>query len=745
MRVPTYATYMNMTNDTIANKKLVDLYSYQSITGLKAQTYSGYGMSASTIVSLEATLGVTNNFMENNKITEVEIKTMNTSMESIQDAINDFKSALTSFSGLVTGSTSTTTTDETGGKITFTSNDPADYLGKTIVVDGVTYTFANDATGNNIDINGATSAQDVMDALENKLPANADFNFNGTTFTYPLGTVANNSTIISANGVTTGEPVTSTSGGKNLTPDYTGGEITFTNNTVADYMGTTITVNGIQYTFADNSNGNNIDISGAADAEGVMAALQAKLPANPDFSFNGATFSFPSYTINGSSSVLNVSGVETGEPYTMSADQYREMQQLQQQAFTTLKMLVDSLNTFANGKYLFGGGVSSQPPVSIPFTSLDAFQAYYDGINIQYPSNSSADLSDFSVNADDTGAITLQLNGDNTNQGTITAANAGGFLKPVLTANDKTTGTLTFNSDKNTLNSTQYGAFDTLSAGDTIVLGGDAAGNNAKAYIIKSVSADGKTITFDESTPIAEDAVINPTNNLTMSKSFPVGSVINMEGFNNNNIASQVQVTGISDDGTQLYVTVDPSRFPTTTIPASSSWSMSNESYYQGGNLDSEKRISENQTLNFDINAGDPAFEKLFRALGTIAQGNLVDTRNPADEFVGTIDSQNPLDRVNEALDLISEALFNAGENATTPNADIYSISAKINANYVVLNQTIENQTNLAANMENNISSLKDVDKTEAATKLLLASQNLEASYAVLQQAMSLSLLNYMN
>ena len=55
----------------------------------------------------------------------------------------------------------------------------------------------------------------------------------------------------------------------------------------------------------------------------------------------------------------------------------------------------------------------------------------------------------------------------------------------------------------------------------------------------------------------------------------------------------------------------------------------------------------------------------------------------------------------------------------------------------------MENQTTIKANLENNISSLKDVDKTEAATKLLLASQNLEASYAVLQQAMSLSLLDY--
>ena len=50
MRVPTYATYLNMTNATIANKNLVDLYSFQSITGLKAQNYSGYGMSASSIV-----------------------------------------------------------------------------------------------------------------------------------------------------------------------------------------------------------------------------------------------------------------------------------------------------------------------------------------------------------------------------------------------------------------------------------------------------------------------------------------------------------------------------------------------------------------------------------------------------------------------------------------------------------------------------------------------------------------------
>lgn len=633
MRVPTYATYMNMTQATIKNKNLVDLYSFQSITGLKSQSYSGYGMSASSIVSLEAALGVTNTFMENNKITNVEIKTMNTSMEAIQKAISDFKSTLTNASG--------------------------------------------------------------MDLDK-------------------------------------------------ITPDYTGGEITFSNDNVADYLGKTITVDGTQYTFANDSNGNNIDISAATNAKDVMNALQNKLPANVDFKFEDNKFSFPLYTIDGTSSVLNVNGVTTGEPHTMSGDQYREMQQLQNDAFSTLKMLVDSLNTFANGKYLFGGGVSNQPPVNFPFKTLDEFQAYYDGQNIKYPSNASADLSNFSINASNTGKISLSLNGANTNHGTIKAEKAGGFLKPALTANSKTTGTLKFDSDKNTMNATEYGAFNTLAAGDTIVMGGGASGGNAKAYIVKSVSADGKTVTFEDSTPVVTNDVITPNNDVTISKSFPVGSVINMEGFNNNNLAGQVQVTGISDDGTELYVTADPSRFPTMTIPASSSWSLSNESYYKGGDLSSEKRISENQSLNFDVNANDPAFEKLFRALGEIAQGNLVDTRNPADAMTGTIDSDSALDRINNALDLVSDALFNAGQNATVKNADIYTVSAKINSNYVVLNKTTENQTTMLANLENNISSLKNVDKTEAGVKLLLASQNLEASYAVLQQAMSLSLLNYM-
>lgn len=640
-RIPTYNSYMNMLSQTMSTKANLDLYNFQALTGLKSPTYSGYGMTASSIVGNEAALGVTKNFMENNKILTTEVKAVNTSLESISDAINDFKSLLTSFSGM---DLEKITPDYTGGEITFGSNEDV-YAGKTLTVNGQVYTFTNDGdnTGNNIDISTLTPGSDtygadVMNALKEKLQT--------------------------------------------------------------------------------------------TDAENF-----------PDFTFEDNKFEFPLYTINGESSVLDASGVTTGEPHTMSDDQYREMKQLQTMAFTTMTSLVDSLNIFANGKYLFGGGVSTQPPVEFPFKTLDEFQSFYDGVNITYPTNSSADLSTYSVGASMTGDIELINNGGN--KGTIKAT-GGSFLTPSISANEATTGDLTFNSDKNTIKATQYGAFNTLKPGDSIVIS-DAGDTHNGAYVIKSVSADGKTITFEDSTPIRADDTIANGGGAQISKSFPVGAIINMEGFGNN-ISPQVQVTGISDDGTELYVTVDPARWPETsqTVDASSRWKLDSNSYYRGGELITEKRVNNNQSITLDVNANDPVFEQMFRALGMIAQGNLVDTRNPLDGDTG-IDPNETFKRVNEALDLISDAIYSGGRNSDLKNPDLYTVQAKMNSNTIILNNVEENLTLVSNNLQTNIDSLKNVDKEEAAVKALLALNQLNASYSVLQAAMSTSLLNYLN
>ncbi len=640
-RIPTYNSYMNMLSQTMNTKSQLDLYNFQALTGLKSPTYSGYGMSASSIVGNEAALGVTKNFMENNKILTTEVKAINTSLESVSKAINDMKSLLTNFSGM---DLEKITPDYTGGEITFGSNDDV-YAGQTLTINGQTYTFTDngDNTGNNIDLSGLTPGSDtygteVMNALKDKL----------------------------------------------------------------------------QVTDAENF---------------------------PDFTFTDNKFEFPYYTVDGESSVLNAAGVKTGEPHTMNDEQYQKMKELQTMAFTTMQTLVDSLNIQANGKYLFGGGVSTQAPVNFPFKTLEEFQSYYDGLNITYPTNSSASLSTYSVDATNTGSIDLINNGGN--KGTI-KANGGSFLTPSISANDKTTGDLTFNSDKNTINATQYGAFNTLKPGDTLVLS-DAGDTHNGSYIIKSVSADGKTITFEDSTPIRADDTIVNGGGAQFSTSFPVGSVINMEGFGNN-ISPQVQVTGVSADGTELYVTVDPSRWPagTQTVAASSSWSLDSNSYYRGGELITNKRVNDNQSITLDVNANDPVFEQMFRALGEIAQGNLVDTRNPLDGGVD-VNPEETLRRVTEALDLVNDAIYSGGRNSDMKNPDLYTVQAKMNSNTIVLNTVENNLTLVSNNLQTNIDSLKNVSKEEAAVKALLALNQLNASYSVLQAAMSTSLLNYLN
>lgn len=634
-RVPTYNTYLNMVQQTTNLKTKIDLYSYQMTTGIRYQEYSGYGMQAHTMVNLESMLGVTQSYLDNNKVINIENNTISTALEGINETISDFKSTLTSAIGM--------------------------------------------------DLDSAS-------------------------------------------------------------PDITGGSITFGSNNVADYMNTTLTVNGVQYTFSNNDTGNNIDISAAQNGTDVMQALQNELPANSSFTFEENTFSFPLYTIDGPSTVLQVTGVTTGDAHSMSDDQYNQLTILQNTAFSTLKMLTDALNTQVNGKYIFGGGTANTAPINFPFGNLEEFQAYYDGENILFPSNPSALMCNKTYDSNDTGAITIASTGGNT--GTLTAANAGAFLHEAINANAQNVGELNFSTFNNTITSTQYGAFNTIGEGDTLVIGGDGAETNAKVYVVKSVSSDGKTITVDDSTPIAEDLTITPDStvadeSITFSTSLPVGTVLNLDGFNDNNLASHIQITGVSADGSTLTFTADPSLIPNTTYQPSKDISLNAETYYQGGSLTSEKRISDNQSITFDITGGDAVFQKMFEALGTIAQGNIVSSFDATQGETGDINTT--LNRVNDAMDLIQSAIYSSGvSDSYETNPDIYTVLAKVNANSVVLNNVSEMQTTVKANLQNSIYSIKNVDQTEAAIMALMATNNLNASYACLQQVMNVSLLNYM-
>lgn len=530
-----------------------------------------------------------------------------------------------------------------------------------------------------------------------------------------------------------------------VSPDYTGGELTFTSDNINTYLGKTLTIKGTTYTFAtDDSDPANINISGATSASDIMQAIADKIPA---VTYTGEKLTFALYSVDGISTVLtdetSKAAIVTGKPYTMNSEQALALENLQSIVFSTMQMIADTLNTNVGGEYVFGGG-SSTAPVSFEYASLKEFQSYYDGINTVYPSSSSANLSHFKVDNSDTGVLTFNATGRN--EAVITATNDGAFLEKAVVMNGSNVGQVTFNADDNTMKAVQYGAYSSLHAGDTIVINGDNSGLTgiSNVYVVKSVSADGRTVTFDNSTTmgITGEVTLSPDNDIVVNKTFPKGSVINLDGFNNPNLAPSATVEGVSPDGKQLFIKIDGDRLPDgMTTAGMSQWAIEAETYYQGGNLEYNQRISESQTISFDVKASDPAFEKIFRALGQIAQANLVDTTNPAEG--GDFDPDKTYKLINEAMDLLASATDGTGDISREANSSIYSVTAKVSANYTILNKVMENQKQAIANLENNIANIKNVDKDEAAVNLLMAENSLEASYSILSSVSKLSLLDY--
>ena len=328
----------------------------------------------------------------------------------------------------------------------------------------------------------------------------------------------------------------------------------------------------------------------------------------------------------------------------------------------------------------------------------------------------------------------LQITQDQ-NLGTISAVNANGFIVDNIQGSDTSTGNFAFDAVRNQMTVPIKGAFSKLTTGSAIVITGAGANNGIK--YVESVSEDGRTITFSDETPIVDDPNYIPTSNVNIGISYPVGSTINMQNINPS-FDGAYTICGISDDGNSLIVKTDkfPENPQTFDDPATlHKQSIGTSSYYGGDSLKIQYRIDSNTNIDMGINAEDAAFEKALRALGMIAQGNMVDETQ--------VDLTRVYDRVTEALNLLDSSLDNVnlkGENS----GNIALIENRLANNLVMTNNAMENQTTTIELLTTNISNIEDVDPLEAALEFKAAGDALEASYTILAQVSQLSLLNYL-
>lgn len=785
-RVPTTATYNLYMSQMSKQKAAMTDVSYQASTGNRYDSYDKFGLSTYRLLSLQNERAVTTKYLETNSITQVVLESQQTSVDGIRSTLMDVRSQVREFFANDLAAMSENPSEEEllalqnvqeaafeamsliayylntqvdgnyvfgGGK---TTTAPVDFPYTTLeefqaVYDGDVLTYPDSYSASlsqmstSADVLGGVTIKQEFQTLDPKVSvyrgsATNEMTFDAATnsltaetgsFTgiqagdqiIVAGTGGNNQTLtvqsVSEDGsqMVFVEPVTDETITDSSAVSITEGSWEFSSTYDLTTGITTNSLTGRVGSFSDLKEGKKLLINGSDNNDTYLTIKE--------ISEDGSTVIFEENVVNETIGVEKLTdgtvnirqstqiGTITAEKNVGIAIETIDCP-LSLTVDTTANTITGAAGTFLNLK----GGQT----VTITDAGGNEHVLYVKSVS---EDGSTLDIST-STPVPDTNITNVPLV-------IRTHSDIGGFVTSSMKGSALQTGDIGFSVNQNTMTATVKGAFSSYKKGDCLIIKG--ADGNDRTYIVDSVSKDGRTVKFSDETPVQQEMsmlngqTISNGEGVTICKTYSIGATVEMGGTNGayNGLYT---VLGVSDDGKELIVrTEDFPEYGATQSFATARFQTS--SYYQGGQLSSSYRISETTTVVNDINASCAAFEKLFRALGAIAQGNMLDADN--------IDSATQ--RVSEALDLLDEALTsNSGEE----NGDVTSVQYAVISKLDLVKTTTDNQTTLQNSLETYISSLTQVDKTEAATMLLQASENLKVSYSVLSTINSLSLLNYL-
>lgn len=778
-RVPTTATYNLYMSQMSKQKAAMTDISYQAATGNRYDSYDKYGLSTYRLLSLQNERAVTNKYLETNSITQVVLEAQQTSVDGIRSALTDVRSQVREFFANDLAAMSENPTEEEllalqnvqeaafeamsliayylntqvdgnyvfgGGK---TTTPPVNFPYTTLeefqaVYDGDVLTYPTSYSASlsqmstSADTLGGITIKQEFQTLDPKTvvyhgsPAN-EMTFDSATNSLSAdpdtflgiqpgdqvivqGTGGNDQTLtvqsVSEDGsmLTFAETVADETITDSSAVSITKGSWVFSSTEDLTTGITTNALTGRPGSFSDLKEGEKLLINGTGSNNGYLTIKE--------ISDDGSTITFEENVVNETIGTVNIQqSTQTG---TITAEKnvgivIETIDCPQSLTVNTAdNTITGAAGTFSNLK----GGQT----VTITDSAGNEYALYVKSVS---PDGSTLDIS--------TGTPVPDTNLTNVPLVVRTHSDIGGFVTSSMKGSALQTGDIGFSVNQNAMTATVKGAFSSYKTGDCLIIKG--ADGNDKMYIIDSVSEDGRTVKFSDETPVEEEMSLLNGNTIadgagvTICKTYSVGATVEMGGTNGayNGLYT---VLGVSDDGKELIVrTEDFPEYGATESFTSARFETS--TYYNGGQLSSSYRVSETTTIVNDINASSAAFEKVFRALGAIAQGNMLDPDN--------IDSATQ--RVSEALDLLDEALT---ANSKETNGDVTSVQYAVISKLDLVKTTIDNQTALQNSLETYISSLTQVDKTEAATMLLQAAENLKVSYSVLSTINSLSLLNYL-
>ena len=762
-------------------------YSYQSSTGYRYSTYDKYGLFSYRLLSLQNEQDITSKYLETNSITKVVLESQETAMDGIRTALTNIRSQVRGFYSTVLTDTSKGLTEEElsalrniqeaafdsmalisyylntkvdgsyifgGGETTVTPVDfpytnlaefqsiydgeiltyptsysaslsemssPANVLGGVTLEQGME-TFdpkTTNYTANTMSFDAATRSLTAQSGTFVGLAENDEVVITGSAFnngTYKIASVSDDGSTITFNEAVSADELN--------VPDITvkQGTWEFKSEYSPLTRETTNSLTARAGSFSDLEVGKQILIRGTANNDLIMTIK---------------SISRDSSTVYFEETVTD----ETINTNALTSLGHPEIEQITQEGYITVgKNIGETIETFEINRgltvndtdYTISSGIpgtfsdiSGGQTITLTDSSTPTPRQYSvyvksvsengDTLYISHNNQTdfpTSDLSDF--------PITLETRSD-----------IAGFITSSMKGNAAQTGNVSFNVNQNTMTATVKDAFSRYNVGDSLIIKG--ADQNDKLYIVESISKDGRVMKFSDETPIEVDmnrysgTFLPNGEGLTICKTYSVGSTVAMNGTDEQ-YNDLYTVLGISDDGSQMKVRTES--FPDNGSPLFYDLaSFKTDSYYKGGQMTSTYRISETTAVSNDINASASAFEKVFRALGSIAQGNILRDG----------DSEQTEQLISDALTLLDEAMT---ANPNGKNDDIISVQYAIITRLDQVNTTMDHQTIVQSSMESYISAMTQVDKTEAVTMLLQAAEDLKVSYSVLSTINSLSLLN---
>lgn len=255
--------------------------------------------------------------------------------------------------------------------------------------------------------------------------------------------------------------------------------------------------------------------------------------------------------------------------------------------------------------------------------------------------------------------------------------------------------------------------------------------------------ADTGALTFNDNDPAA-DSIVAATDQAFAN--FTAGDTIYLNGtpagYNGYYTIASIGDTDLGGAETQNTITLNPNAELTDSGGAVAYTGLtitSNTSYYRGDNTVNTVKIDTDRTIDLDLNAQNPAFEKAIRALGLIAQGEY--------GTPGGLDQNT--DRVDDALWLLDSSL-DFPTQGTAPNGQteltdsIENIQFDFSYKRVRLTEASEQHTSFVGTLKSQIADIEVADPLESVTRLLDESRALEASYQAVGRINELSLVDFL-